>query len=84
MFTQRHYEALAKLVGEVNWQDSRDAFDNRTTAREHLIKDLTLMFEADNSKFKKHTFMDAIGKAQGLSQEDIDYSCQHCGRVNGH
>jgi len=84
MFTQRHYEALAKLVGEVNWEESIDDFGKTNTGREHLIEDLIDMFEADNPKFNRWTFVSAIGKAQGLSQEDVDYLCQYCGRLDGH
>ena len=86
MFTKRHYEALARLVGEVNWQDSIDGFGKTTTARDHLIKDLVWLFEADNEKFNKDIFVSTIDKVkvawEASEQELENYSCQYCGDIH--
>ena len=71
MFISKHHKALAKLIGTL-------------TPREHFIEALILMFEADNPEFRRHTFIDAIGKALGLSDEDIDVMCEFCGKEWGH
>ena len=84
MFISKHHKALAKVIGKVNWQDSQDEKLGTLTPREHFIEALILMFEADNPEFRRHTFIDAIGKALGLSDEDIDVMCEFCGKEWGH
>ena len=55
MFTRRHYEAIAELVGS-------QLLDNPTDSAP-IIDDWCRMFEDDNPRFKRDTFVKAVNKA---------------------
>ena len=55
MFTKRHYEAIAELVG----------YQLLDTPTDHnpIIDDWCRMFATDNPRFKRSTFISAVDKA---------------------
>ena len=55
MFTKRHYEAIAELVGS-------QLLDNPTDSAV-IIDDWCRMFEEDNPRFKRDTFVIAVNTA---------------------
>ena len=55
MFTKRHYEAIAELVGS-------QLLDNPTDSAP-IIDDWCRMFEDDNPRFKRDTFEKAVNKS---------------------
>ena len=55
MFTKRHYEAIAELVGY--------QLLDCPTDHNPIIDDWCRMFKEDNPRFKRDTFVKAVDKA---------------------
>jgi len=56
---KRHYEAIAKLIGEHTNEDS--------TLDAHFVRDLTNYLATDNPAFNFQSFLNAIYKARYVS-----------------
>lgn len=55
MFTMRHYKAIADMVG--------NQLVTNPAEHEPIIDDWCNMFEEDNPRFKRDTFISAVNKA---------------------
>jgi len=53
MFSQRHYEAIAKVIKDHNVNDTECCY--------YVAADIVEMFERDNPKFDRVRFLDACG-----------------------
>ena len=53
MFSKRHFEAIAKVLEEINY------LDNRMVAV--LAEDFCVLFRGDNNNFSREKFLEACG-----------------------
>lgn len=58
MFSQRHYEAIAKVIRE---QTAYAVSDDDWTTLKMVTQALQLMFKLDNPRFKAERFFKACG-----------------------
>jgi len=69
MFTQRHYEEIAKVIKR-NFHDAhKGILHSENSNLIGFLVDTMEMFEADNPKFDRARFIDACGT--GISKPEV-------------
>jgi hypothetical protein len=60
-FAHRHYEAIAEIIGDVDYSVSKGEVTD-AQAYEVMVRALELLFIEDNPKFNLERFHNACGK----------------------
>ena len=66
MFERRHYEAVARVVGEYlpHATRSRDGVVQADTRRDDLISRFVTLFEIGNPRFDSDRFIEAVNRVK--------------------
>jgi hypothetical protein len=56
MFTQKHYEAIAKVLADTYPEANREAYTGRLHQHERVTDALAKLFAADNERFDDQKF----------------------------
>jgi hypothetical protein len=86
MFERRHHEAIASVIGKIDYTASRESLiGNPVGVRESIIELFINLFKVDNPQFTSERFVKVIAKAEGRNGEfDGEFDCQYCGKKEGH